>query len=56
MGKRVLKILMAIGILIVISIIASVWMVWKRPLKVDAMVSRVALGKAGLREEQGRNG
>jgi len=52
MGKRVLKILMAIGILIVISIIASVWMVWKRPLKVDAMVSRVALGKAGFEKSR----
>jgi pimeloyl-ACP methyl ester carboxylesterase len=44
-GKIVLKILLAFGILIVIAIIASVWMVWKRPLKVDAMVSRMALGK-----------
>jgi len=50
MGKTVLKVLLALGILIVIGIIISVWMVWKRPLKVDAMFSRMALGKAGLEE------
>jgi pimeloyl-ACP methyl ester carboxylesterase len=33
-----------------VAIIASVWMVWKRPLKVDAMFSRMALGKAGFEE------
>jgi pimeloyl-ACP methyl ester carboxylesterase len=48
MGKMVLKILLAIGILLVIGIIVSVWMVWKRPLTVDAMFSRMALGKAGF--------
>ena len=48
MGKTVLKVLLAIGVLIVIGIIISVWMVWKRPLKVDAMVSRMALGKLGF--------
>jgi len=48
MGKTVLKVLLAIGILIVIGIIVSVWMVWKRPLKVDAMFSRMALGKLGF--------
>jgi pimeloyl-ACP methyl ester carboxylesterase len=48
MGKIFLKILLAIGILLVIGIIVSVWMVWKRPLKVDAMFSRMALGKAGF--------
>ena len=44
MGKRFLKILLAIGVLLVIGIIASVVMVWKRPLKVDAHFSRLALG------------
>jgi pimeloyl-ACP methyl ester carboxylesterase len=34
--------------LIVIGIIISVWMVWKRPLKVDALFSRMALGKLGF--------
>ena len=48
MGKTILKILLAIGILLVIGIIVSVWMVWKRPLTVDAMFSRMALGKAGF--------
>ena len=50
MGKKVLKVVLALGILIVIGIIISVWMVWKRPLKVDAMFSRMALGKAGFEE------
>ena len=48
MGKKVLKVVLAIGLLIVIGIIISVWMVWKRPLKVDAMFSRMALGKLGF--------
>ena len=48
MGRMWLKVLMAIGILLVIAIIASVWMVWKRPLKVDALFSRMALGKLGF--------
>lgn len=48
MGKKLLKILMAFGVLCVIGIIVSVWMVWKRPLKVDAMFSRAALGKIGF--------
>ena len=48
MGKTFLKILLGFGILVVIGIIISVWMVWKRPLKVDAMVSRMALGKLGF--------
>jgi pimeloyl-ACP methyl ester carboxylesterase len=48
MGKKLLKVLMVFGVLVVIAIIASVWMVWKRPLKVDAMFSRMALGKLGF--------
>jgi pimeloyl-ACP methyl ester carboxylesterase len=48
MGKTFLKVLMAIGVLLVIAIIASAWMVWKRPLEVDAMVSRMALGRLGF--------
>jgi pimeloyl-ACP methyl ester carboxylesterase len=48
MGKKVLKILLAIGVLLVIGIIVCVWMVWKRPLRVDAMFSRMALGKLGF--------
>jgi pimeloyl-ACP methyl ester carboxylesterase len=43
-----LRVLMAIGILLVLAIIASAWMVWKRPLKVDAMFSRMALGRLGF--------
>lgn len=48
MGRTLLKILIAFGVLLVVLIIASVWMVWKRPLKVDAMFSRFALGRLGF--------
>jgi pimeloyl-ACP methyl ester carboxylesterase len=48
MRSKLLKVLVAVGVLIVIAIIASVWMVWKRPLKVDALFSRMALGKMGF--------
>ena len=48
MGRVVLKIAIALGILLVILIIVRVWMVWKRPLKVDAMFSRFALGRLGF--------
>ena len=48
MGKKVLKVLLALGVLLVIAIIISVWMVWKRPLKVDALFSRMVLGKLGF--------
>jgi pimeloyl-ACP methyl ester carboxylesterase len=48
MGKTLLKVLVVIGVLLVVSIIATVWMVWKRPLKVDATFSRFALGKLGF--------
>ena len=52
MRKTVLKILLAIGVLLVIAIIASVWMVWKRPLKVDATFSRLAIGRLGFDKVQ----
>ncbi|MEJ2580330.1 MAG: alpha/beta hydrolase [Acidobacteriota bacterium] len=45
-----MKVLVAIGVVMVIAIIASVWMVWKRPLSVDARFSRFALGKLGMEE------
>jgi pimeloyl-ACP methyl ester carboxylesterase len=48
MGRTLLKVLLAIGVLRVVAIIATAWMVWKRPLKVDAMFSRMALGKLGF--------
>jgi len=49
MGKKlVLRVVLGLGVLVVLTVIASVWMVWKRPLKVDAMFSRMALSKAGF--------
>ena len=50
MRSTLLKVLVAIGVVMVILIIASVWMVWKRPLSVDARFSRFALGKLGMEE------
>ena len=48
MSKKLLKIALAIGVLLVLFIIFAVWMVWKRPLEVDARFSRMALGKHGF--------
>ncbi len=48
MGKKILKVLLGFGILIVIGIIVTSWMVWKRPLKIDASFSRMALTRHGF--------
>jgi len=48
MGKKLMKVLLAIGVLLVLFIIFAVWMVWKRPLEVDARFSRMALSKIGF--------
>jgi pimeloyl-ACP methyl ester carboxylesterase len=52
MRKTLLRVLLAIGILLIVAIIAAVWMVWKRPLKVDATFSRIALGRLGFEKTQ----
>ena len=49
MGKKlVLRIVLGLGVLVLVSFVASVWMIWKRPLTVDAMFSRLALGRLGF--------
>jgi pimeloyl-ACP methyl ester carboxylesterase len=48
MGKKILRVLLAFGVLIIIGIIVSAWMVWKRPLMVDASFSRMALKRLGF--------
>ncbi len=48
MGKRLLRVLLAFGILVVLAILVCVWMVWKRPLTVDAAFSRLALKRHGF--------
>jgi pimeloyl-ACP methyl ester carboxylesterase len=48
MGKKLLKVILGIGVLLVLFIIFAVWMVWKRPLEVDARFSRMALSKHGF--------
>jgi pimeloyl-ACP methyl ester carboxylesterase len=48
MGGKVVRILLGLGVVLVILIIVCVWMVWKRPLEVDARFSRLALGRLGF--------
>lgn len=48
MGKKVLKILLAVGVLLVLAVLFCVWMVWQRPLEVDARFSRLALSRIGF--------
>jgi pimeloyl-ACP methyl ester carboxylesterase len=48
MGKKLLRVLLAFGVLVVLCILFCVWMVWKRPLTVDAAFSRLALKKHGF--------
>lgn len=48
MGKKVLKVLLAIGLVLVVVIVWAVVMVWRRPLKVDAAISRIALANSGM--------
>jgi pimeloyl-ACP methyl ester carboxylesterase len=50
MGNKILKVIIAFLVLGAVLIIAGVWMIWKRPLSVDARMSRMALGINGLAE------
>ena len=47
-GRTILKVIFAIMVLVAMAIVAGAWMVWKRPLTVDAWMSRIALGIQGL--------
>lgn len=48
-AKTLLKLAVFFGLaVIVIPMLVGAWLVWKRPLKVDAWVSRLALGRQGM--------
>jgi len=51
-GKYIVKGIIAVLVLSVIAVIAGVWMVWKRPLTVDAWMSRMALQINGLKSRE----
>jgi len=48
MGSKIVKIIFGFLVLGAVLIIVAVWMVWKRPLTVDAWMSRLALKINGL--------
>ena len=48
MRSTVIRIVVTVAALAAVALLAGVWTVWKRPLAVDAWVSRRALGRAGL--------
>jgi abhydrolase domain-containing protein 6 len=48
MGSKIIKIIFGFLVLGAVLIIVAVWMVWKRPLTVDAWMSRMALKINGL--------
>jgi len=48
MGNKIVKVIFAILVLGALTVIFVVWMVWKRPLTIDAWMSRSALKINGL--------
>ena len=48
MGNKIVKVIFAILVLGALTVIFVVWMVWKRPLTIDAWMSRTALKINGL--------
>lgn len=52
MGSKIVKVIFAILVLGALLVIAGAWMIWKRPLTVDARMSRVALKINGLEERK----
>jgi pimeloyl-ACP methyl ester carboxylesterase len=50
--KMVLRILILLGGAIALVVASAGWMMWKRPLKLDAFLSRAALRKGGLAEHR----
>ena len=52
MGSKIVKVIFAILVLGALLVIAGAWMIWKRPLTVDARMSRVALKINGLEQRK----
>jgi pimeloyl-ACP methyl ester carboxylesterase len=50
MGSKIVKLIFTILVIGALLVIAGAWMIWKRPLTVDARMSRVALKINGLEE------
>ncbi|HSL17863.1 MAG TPA: alpha/beta hydrolase [Methylomirabilota bacterium] len=48
MARNILKVIFAIMLLGAVAVAVGAWMVWKRPLTVDAFMSRTALDIQGL--------
>jgi pimeloyl-ACP methyl ester carboxylesterase len=48
-GSVVLRLVIGCGVLVLLAAASAGWMVWRRPLTVDARISRLALKRAGLR-------
>jgi len=51
-GKYIIKVIIAVLVLAAIAVIAGAWMVWKRPLTIDAWMSRSALKINGLEKHE----
>ena len=51
-GKNIIKVIIAVLVLAAILVIAGAWMVWKRPLTIDAWMSRSALKINGLEKTE----
>ncbi len=51
-GKYIIKVIIAVLVLAAITVIAGAWMVWKRPLTIDAWMSRLALKINGLEKHE----
>jgi pimeloyl-ACP methyl ester carboxylesterase len=52
-GRTLLKLAIGFGLgVVVVPLVAGMWLFWKRPLTVDAWMSRLALGKRGLESAQ----
>ena len=48
MGNKIVKVIFAILVFCALMVVFGVWMVWKRPLTIDAWMSRTALKINGL--------
>ena len=52
MRRTIVKVIFTILVLAALLVIAGAWMIWKRPLTVDARMSRVSLKVNGLEERE----
>lgn len=52
-SRTLLKLAIGFGLaVVVVPLLAGSWLIWKRPLTVDAWMSRLALGKRGLQASE----